>query len=107
MANRLRYPHSHITDIYHMLYELGMQADSSGFFFLSYAIYLSIRQPDRLLFPGEWIIPVVAKHYDTTSYAVLASIHSTASKVFPSADIRNSVRLIAVLVKTYQSNKAA
>lgn len=107
MANRLHLSHSHITEIYQMLYCFGMRADSSGFFFLSYAIYLSAKQSNRLLLPSKWIIPAVAQHYCTTSYMVLAGINSVVRKTFSCTDAPSATYLISILTKIYLSNKAA
>lgn len=54
-----------ISEIYTLLYQLGLTANCTGFFHTSYAVYLAIQQPDRLLLVTKWLYPEVAKHYAT------------------------------------------
>ena len=51
-----------ITD---MLYWLGISEKYTGFDYLSYAILLVLRQPERLCLATKWLYPDVAKHYRT------------------------------------------
>ena len=34
-----------LTQIYDLLYSLGITANNSGFFYTSYAVYLAVKQP--------------------------------------------------------------
>lgn len=107
MDIRFDHPNSQLTEIYQMLYQFGLRADCAGFFFLSYAVYLSVCQPNRLLFPSKWVFPAIAQHYHTTVPAVRSGIHSVSGKVLSSVAIGNPEHMIAVLTRIYHSNKAA
>lgn len=48
-----------------MLYWLGISEKYTGFDYLSYAILLVLRQPERLCLATKWLYPDVAKHYRT------------------------------------------
>ena len=56
--------------IYDLLFQLGVTANYTGFFHASYAIYLAIQQPDRLLLVTKLLYPEVAKRYGTTWWCV-------------------------------------
>lgn len=43
-----------IGDIYGLLRRLGLSADNSGFFHISYAVYLAFQQPARCLLAERW-----------------------------------------------------
>ena len=45
-----------IGDIYGLLRRLGLSADNSGFFHISYAVYLAFQQPARCLLAERWLI---------------------------------------------------
>ena len=53
------------TEIYDLLYWLGITGNYTGFFYCSYAVYLACQQPDRLLLVTKWLYPDVAKYYGT------------------------------------------
>ena len=78
--------------IYDVLYRLGITANSTGFFYVSYAVWLSSRQPDRLLLVTKWLYPEVAKHYDTNWKAVERSIRTVVDAAW-----RNDPRLLSEL----------
>lgn len=67
-----------MTGIYDLLYRLGLTADRSGFFHMSYAVYLAVRQSERLLLASKWLYPEVAKHYGTTQALVERDIRRMA-----------------------------
>lgn len=48
------------------MYRFGITADRTAFFYTSYAVYLSVQQPERLLLTTKWLYPDVAKHYAVT-----------------------------------------
>ena len=52
-------------DIYGLLRWLGLSAESTRFFHVSYAVYLTTRQPARTPFAEWWLYPAVAGHYHT------------------------------------------
>jgi len=78
-------------EIYDLLYRLGLSANYNGFFYLAYAVWLTIEEPDRLLLVTKWLYPDVAKQFHTSwkavergiRYAVLV-IWSAESSVLPS-----------------------
>ncbi len=47
----------------------------TGFFYTSYAVYLSIQQPERLIMSAKWLYPEIAEHYTTTPERVEKSIY--------------------------------
>lgn len=63
-----------MTDIYDLLYSLGVTANYTGFFHTAYAVSLCVKQPDRLLFVTKWLYPAVAKQYGTNWKAVERNI---------------------------------
>ena len=65
-----------ITDIYDLLYSLGVTANYTGFFYTAYAVLLCVEQPDRLLLVTKWLYPKVAKQYRTNWKAVERNIRT-------------------------------
>lgn len=65
-----------IAPIYNLLYRLGITANYTGFFYASFAAYLVLQQPERLLFVTKWLYPEVAKHYGTTWNCVERNIRT-------------------------------
>lgn len=63
-----------IGEIYGLLRRLGLHAGSSRFFHVSYAVYLTARQPYRTLFAEWWLYPAVARRYHTCSLNVKRSV---------------------------------
>ena len=63
-----------IGEIYGLLRGLGLGADSSWFFHVSYAVYLTVRRPDRTVLAERWLYPAVARHYHTGSLDIKRSI---------------------------------
>ncbi len=63
-------PDEGISEIYELLYRLGLTGNYTGFFYLSYAIWLAEREPDRLLLVTKWLYPDIAKRYSTGRKAV-------------------------------------
>lgn len=59
-----------MTDIYDLLYRLGVTANYTGFFHTAYAVSLCAEQPERLLLVTKWLYPEVAKQYKTNWKAV-------------------------------------
>ena len=51
--------------IFDVLFELGITPKYVGFSYSSFAIYLAIQQPERLLLITKWLYPDVAKQYLT------------------------------------------
>ena len=63
-----------IGEIYGLLRGLGLRADSSWFFHVSYAVYLRARRPDRTVLAARWLYPAVAQHYHTGRLDIKRSI---------------------------------
>ncbi len=73
-----------LTQIYDLLYRLGVTANYTGFFHVSYAVLLASQQPDRLLLVTKWLYPDVARHYNTTWKAVERNIRTVIAIVWRS-----------------------
>ena len=65
-----------ISEIYNLLYQLGITANYTGFFHTAYAVYLAAQQPDRLALVTKWLYPEVAKRCSTTWTAVERNIRT-------------------------------
>lgn len=52
-----------LTEIYDLLYQLGVTANYTGFFHTAYAVSLCAEHPERLLLVTKWLYPEVAKQY--------------------------------------------
>ena len=63
-----------IGEIYGLLRGLGLPAEGSWFFHVSYAVYLTVRDPCRATFAERWLYPAVAQHYHTGSLDIKRSI---------------------------------
>ncbi len=48
-----------------LLYWLGITSKYVGYHYLSYAVLLVMRQPERLLLVTKWLYPDIAKHFLT------------------------------------------
>ncbi|MCI9120568.1 MAG: sporulation protein [Oscillibacter sp.] len=70
------------TDIYDLLYRLGVTANYTGFFHTAYAVSLCMRQPDRLLLVTKWLYPEVAKRYKTNWKAVERNIRTVSGIIW-------------------------
>lgn len=66
--------------MYDLLYSLGVTANYIGFFYSSFAVYLALQNPERLLLVTKWLYPEVAKHYATSWRCVERNIR-TSSKI--------------------------
>lgn len=71
-----------MTDIYDLLYQLGVTANYTGFFHTAYAIALCAQQPDRLLLVTKWLYPEVAKEYGTNWKAVERNIRTAGNIIW-------------------------
>lgn len=69
-------------EIYSLLYELGVKADTVAFFHTAYATYLAAEHPQKLLLVTKWLYPEVAQHYRTNWKAVERNIRRTAFVVW-------------------------
>ena len=69
-------------DIYGLLRWLGLSAESTRFFHVSYAVYLTTRQPARTPFAEWWLYPAVAGHYHTCIFNVKHSACVAVDRVW-------------------------
>lgn len=75
---------STITEIYDLLYRVGLTANHIYFFHTAYAVWLCIEQPERLLLVTKWLYPDVAKRYQTTWNAVERNVRRAILEVWKS-----------------------
>ena len=59
-----------IEKIYDLLYQLGVIANCSGFFYTTFSVWLAVREPERLTLVTKWLYLDVARHYDSSVDAV-------------------------------------
>ena len=71
-----------MTDVYDLLYQLGVTANYTGFFHTAYAVSLCVEQPDRLVLVTKWLYPEVAKQYKTNWKAVERNIRTVGSVIW-------------------------
>ena len=71
-----------LTKTYDLLYQLGLTANYTGFFYTAYAVYLSIENPERLLSVTKWLYPEVAKQYNTSWQAVERNIRTAGNVIW-------------------------
>ena len=69
-------------DIYGLLRYPGLSAESTRFFHVSYAVYLTTRQPARIPFAEWWLYPAVAEHYHTCIFDVERSVCFAVDRVW-------------------------
>lgn len=71
-----------ISDVYSVLYQLGLTARYTGFFYTAYAVYLAVEMPQRLLLVTKWLYPEVAIHYGTHAGCVERDIRTVIAMVW-------------------------
>ena len=71
-----------IEEIYDLLYQLGIIANCSGFFYTTYSIWLAVRDPVRLTLVTKWLYLDVAKHYGSSTDAVGKGISRVITEVW-------------------------
>ena len=71
-----------IVEIYELLYRLGLSADTTAFFHLSFALYLAARTPHWLVAPSQCPYPQVAARYRTDSLQVYRSISALTRQLW-------------------------
>ena len=106
-------------DIYGLLRRLGLSAENTRFFHVSYAVYLTTRQPVRTPFAEWWLYPAVAGQYHLYFQRKAQRLHCGESGVGNrkrSAEIHHEVSLearasssefIAILAAYIKSGDAA
>lgn len=92
-----------MNEIHDLMYRLGVTANYTGFFHTSYAIWLSLQQPGRLLMITKWLYPEVAKQYNTTWQSVERNIRTVISIVWRN----NPTLLMQIARRTLQSKPNA
>ena len=71
-----------IEEIYDLLYQLGIIANCSGFFYVTFSVWLAVREPERLTLVTKWLYRDVAKHYGTNWGAVESGIRRVIAEVW-------------------------
>ena len=71
-----------MTDVYNLLYQLGVTANYTGFFHTASAVALCTEQPDRLQLVTKWLYPEVAKQYGTSWKAVERNIRTVGEIIW-------------------------
>ena len=70
-----------ITRIYDALYRMGFKANHTGFFYLSYSVFLCVWEGSGWFSAAQ--LPVrVARHYRTSLETVTTQIHAAVIKVW-------------------------
>ena len=70
-----------ITQIYDALYRMGFKANHTGFFYLSYSVFLCVQEGSGWFSAAQ--LPVrVARHYRTSPETVTARLHAAVTKVW-------------------------
>ncbi len=65
-----------ITKIHELLGRLGITANYTGFFYVSYAVLLAVEDIERLSLVTKRLYPEVASHYNTTALCVERNIRT-------------------------------
>lgn len=73
-----------LVKIYSLLYRFGITANYTGFFHVSYAVFLITQRPERLLLVTKWLYPDVAKHYQATWQSVERNIRTVIVLIWQS-----------------------
>lgn len=71
-----------ITEIYDLLYQLGVTGNYTGFFHTACAVSLCTEQLDRLLLVTKWLYPEVAKQYKTKWQSVERNIRTVGNIIW-------------------------
>ena len=71
-----------IEKIYDLLYQLGIIANCTGFFYTTLSVWLAVREPERLTLVTKWLYLDVAKHYGSSVDAVGKGISRVITEVW-------------------------
>ena len=71
-----------MTNIYNLLYQLGLTANYTGFFYTACAMKLCVDCPERLRLVTKWLYPEVAKQYGTNWRAVERNIRAAGTIIW-------------------------
>ena len=75
-----------ITLIYDALYRMGFKANCTGFFYLSYSLYLCFCCPEPKTLSTGWIYPKVSQHYQTRLQNIRPQIEAAISRAWQKDD---------------------
>lgn len=73
-----------LSEIYDLLYRLGLTANYTAFFHTSYAVLLCIQAPEKLLLVTKYLYPEVAKQYGTNWRAVERNLRTAGGIIWKS-----------------------
>ena len=71
-----------IEKIYDLLYQLGIIANCTGFFYTTFSVWLAVREPERLNLVTKWLYLDVARHYGSSVDAVGKGISRVITEVW-------------------------
>lgn len=89
---------ANIAPVCDVLHRLGVTANYAGFYYVSYAVYLAIQKPERLLKVTKRLYPEVAEHYGTTWLCVERNIRTVLDIAW-----QNNRPLLEELAKSHLS----
>lgn len=71
--------HTELRDAGEILQTLGITANYVGYFYMLYAVRLTMQAPERLLLVTKWLYPEVARYYKTTWQCVERDLRSVVA----------------------------
>lgn len=71
-----------LTDIYDLLYQLGLRANHSKFFYTSYAVRLACEQPEWINDPNQPLLKAVSKQYHKSQMRVEFFIQNASQEAW-------------------------
>jgi len=111
---------SMLSDVYDLLYRLGLTANYTGFFHTSYAVLLCVQTPEKLLLVTKNLYPEIAKRYHTNWRAVERNLRTASSIIWksnrplleslarrPLSEKPRPAQLLAILSSALEPNPAA
>ena len=103
-----------------LLCYLGITSRDESFFYISYAVQLVSRQPERLLLAAQWLFPELGRHYHAGALYVEQSIRAASGAVWrehrqqlealagrPLPDPPGAAAFLAILLNGFHSDRAA
>lgn len=107
------------TEIYDLLYRVGLAATSTAFFHLAYTVRLAAYQPQRLL-AAAWLYPETARRYQANPKTVERNIRRLSLEAWKKAPERLSqmagvtlrdapppAQFLSILVESLKGGRAA
>ena len=77
----------------YFLMRLGISANYKGFHYISYGIYLSFEDPNRLLYVSKQLYPEIARRFGTDWRAVEHNMRTTITHIW-----KENARLLCFMV---------